>query len=111
MNKYIRKGDTVVCTAGNEKGRFGKVALRGSESVVVSGLNMKKRHVKRTQQGPGRIVEMEGPIHISNVRLAKPDGTALKVRVQVNKAGEKELVYTENNQAVVYRSVKREVKG
>lgn len=68
-NKAIRKGETVYVIAGNERGKTGTVLAYTGERVLVQGLNMRKKHVKRTQASPnGGIVEREMPIHVSNVK-------------------------------------------
>lgn len=67
--KSIRKGDTVFVIAGNERGKTGSVLAHSEGKVLVQGLNMRKKHVKRSQQNPnGGIVEREMPIHVSNVK-------------------------------------------
>jgi large subunit ribosomal protein L24 len=74
MQKFhVKKGDNVVVIAGTESGKSGKIlqVLRGKQRVIVEGLKMIKRHMRKSQQYPqGRIVEREGSIHISNVMLA-----------------------------------------
>ena len=68
--RHIKKGDTVYILSGNERGRSGKVidVLTGSERVVVEGLNMVKKHIRKNQDQPqGEIAEREGTIHWSNV--------------------------------------------
>ena len=81
MSKKIRRGDRVRVIAGNSKGKFGEVLSRGEETVVIQDVNMRKKHLKRTQESQGgRIVEMESPIHISNVCLCDKEGNPLKVR-------------------------------
>ena len=77
----IRRGDTVMVTAGNDKGKTGKVlrvdAAKGR--VVVEGVRLIKRHARPTQRNPkGGIVEREGSVHISNVSLYR-DGRKVKV--------------------------------
>jgi large subunit ribosomal protein L24 len=66
----IRKNDTVLVIAGKDRGKKGRVrrALPKSECVVVEGLNMIKRHsrARRAARQAG-IVELEAPIHVSNV--------------------------------------------
>lgn len=107
MSKWIRKGDQVVVIAGNDKGKAGEVLKRSEDRVVVQGVNIRKRHLKRNQQVPGgRIVEMEVPIHISNVSLADKQGNRVKVQVRTDEAGHKELVHKKGNKSV-YRSVKK----
>ena len=68
--RHIKKGDTVYILSGNERGKSGKVidVLTGNERVVVEGLNMLKKHIRKNQDQPqGEIAEREGTIHWSNV--------------------------------------------
>lgn len=108
MSKWIRTGDRVVVIAGNNKGKTGEVLSRSEERVLVQGVNIRKKHLKRTQetQGP-RIIDMEVPIHISNVALCDKEGNPLKLSVRVHNGGERELVYKTGAEEVVYRSVKK----
>ena len=82
----IKKGDKVVVIAGREKGKEGTVAkvLPKEEKVVITGLNMVKKHVKPNQAEPeGKITEKEAPIHVSNVALVDPKTKkATKVRYE-----------------------------
>ena len=68
----IRKNDTVIIIAGKDRGKKGKVrrTLPKEDRVIVEGLNMIKRHSRagRTARQAG-IIELEAPIHISNVML------------------------------------------
>ncbi|MGQ9545996.1 MAG: 50S ribosomal protein L24 [Dehalococcoidia bacterium] len=68
----IRKDDTVIVIAGKDRGKKGKVrlALPSENRVVVEGLNMIKRHsrARRAVRQAG-IIELEAPIHVSNVML------------------------------------------
>ncbi len=71
----IRKGDSVICIYGKDKGKQGIVqkALPKLNKVVVDGVNMRKKHVKPTQANPdGSIVEMFAPIDVSHVMLVDP---------------------------------------
>ncbi|PJF22876.1 MAG: 50S ribosomal protein L24 [Phototrophicales bacterium] len=74
----IKKGDTVEVIAGKEIGERGEVieVLPKQNRVVVSGINIMKRHEKAKQVGnqqiPAQIVEFEAPIHLSNVMLVCP---------------------------------------
>ncbi|HSX10216.1 MAG TPA: 50S ribosomal protein L24 [Chlamydiales bacterium] len=80
MGKWIKKGDRVLVIAGNDRGKSGEVLSRGEERILVQGINVRKKHLKPTQQtqGKGRIVEMEVPIHISNVCLCDKEGKRTK---------------------------------
>ena len=69
---HVRKGDRVQVISGNHKGAEGAVlqVLVGKDQVIVEGVRMIKKHAKPTQDRPeGGIIEREGPIHISNVKL------------------------------------------
>ena len=70
MNR-IRKGDNVVVITGKNKGQRGDVLRVDGDRVVVSNVNLVKRHTKPNPQAnqPGGIVEREASIHISNVQL------------------------------------------
>ena len=74
MSKKIKKGEEVIVIAGDHKGKKGKVlqVLRDKNRVIVEGINLIKKHEKKTQDNPqGSIVEREFPIHYSNVMLAE----------------------------------------
>ena len=71
---HVKKGDQVVVLAGKEKGKSGKIiaVLTKKSRVVVEGLQMIKKHTRKSQQNPnGAIVEREGSVHISNVKKAE----------------------------------------
>jgi len=71
---HVKKGDQVVVLSGKEKGKSGKIiaVLTKKSRVVVEGLQMIKKHTRKSQQNPnGAIVEREGSIHISNVKKAE----------------------------------------
>jgi large subunit ribosomal protein L24 len=71
---HVKKGDEVVVIAGTEKGKRGKIieVIRKQNRVIVEGVKMIKKHVRKSQQHPqGAIIEREGTIHISNVMKAE----------------------------------------
>ncbi len=74
MHKFhVKKGDEVVVIAGAEKGKRGKIIqiLRKKERVLVEGVKMVKKHMRKSQQHPqGAIITREAAIHLSNVMLA-----------------------------------------
>jgi large subunit ribosomal protein L24 len=75
MSKFhVKKGDQVTVISGKEKGKSGKIiaVLTDKQRVVVEGLQMIKKHTKKSQQNPnGAIIDREGSIHISNVKKAE----------------------------------------
>jgi large subunit ribosomal protein L24 len=106
-NKWIRKGDKVTVIAGNEKGQQGNVLRRTQDRVIIEGLNIRKKHVKPKQKMQAGIVEMEAPIHISNVSLCDNEGVPVKMKVRLNKEGNRELFYLKAGKEVVYRELKK----
>ena len=106
MSKWIRKGDQVVVIAGNEKGKVGNVITRSEDRILVQGVNIRKRHAKSKMRGaPSQILEMEKPIHISNVALSDKDGKPVKVKVRTLQDGEKELYYLKDGKDISHRKV------
>ena len=72
--RHVIKGDLVYVISGEDRGESGKIidVFPKTERVVVEGLNMIKKHVRKNQDQPqGEIVEREGTIHWSSVMLAK----------------------------------------
>ena len=70
----VKVGDKVVVIAGSDKGKEGKIikTLRAENRVVVEGVHIVKKHQKGNGQTAGGIVEMEAPIHASNVMIIDP---------------------------------------
>ena len=102
MNR-IRKGDQVIVTTGKDKGKKGEVVRVLGEKVVVSNINVVKRHTKPTPQAgqPGGVVEREAPIHISNVMLFNPaTGKGERVGFKVLEDGRKLRVFRSSGEAV-----------
>jgi large subunit ribosomal protein L24 len=72
----IKRDDEVVILAGKDKGKRGKVQkVLDNNKLLVSGVNMMKKHTKpNPQMGvAGGIVESEAPIQVSNVAIFNPD--------------------------------------
>lgn len=74
MQKII-KGDTVKLMLGKDNGKTGQVLriLNKDGKVYVEGANMSKRHVKKTAQNEGGIIELIKPVNLSNVMLVCPN--------------------------------------
>lgn len=72
----VRKNDTVLVIAGEDKGAKGKVlrSIPASNRVVVDGVNVQKRHTKaRSARETSGILEQSGPIDVSNVMVICPN--------------------------------------
>ena len=107
MSKWIKKGDKVLVIAGNDRGRSGTVLRRKGEKVVIQGMNIHKKHAKRRAQvQTPSIIEMEMPMHISNVCLCDDEGKRIDVKAHRTKK-EKELVYLKGEKKVVLRTLKK----
>ena len=90
---HIKKNDTVVVLAGEDKGKTGKVlkVLVEKNRALVEGVNMVSKSTKPSAKNPqGGIVKQEAPIHISNLSLVDPkSGKATRVGIKVTEGGKK----------------------
>jgi len=97
----LKEGDKVEVIAGKDKGKEGKITrvLKCSNKVVVEGANIVKKHVKPNGQTAGSIIEMEAPIHASNVMMIDPK-TNKRTRVghTTDKKGKKVRVSKKSNE-------------
>jgi large subunit ribosomal protein L24 len=76
MAQRIKKGDTVVVLAGNDKGKTGEVirVLTKDDKVVVQGVNRVYRHMRPSRRHPqGGRIQKEMPLHVSNVLPVDPE--------------------------------------
>ena len=90
---HIKKDDTVIVLAGEDKGKTGKVLIGLVEKnrAIVEGVNIVSKSAKPSAKNPqGGIVKMEAPIHISNLSLIDPkSGKATRVAVKKTDDGKK----------------------
>jgi large subunit ribosomal protein L24 len=72
--RKIRSGDTVLVISGRNKGQQGRVRqnLIERDRVVIEGVNIVKKHIKRGRARQAGIVEVEAALHVSNVKLICP---------------------------------------
>lgn len=88
---HIKKGDTVIVNAGDNKGQTGKVVkvLVSKNRAVVEGVNMVSKSQKPSAKNPqGGIVKVEAPIHISNLNVVDPKtGKATRIGRRLNEKG------------------------
>jgi large subunit ribosomal protein L24 len=88
----LKKNDNVKVLAGKDKGKSGRILKvdRESERVVVQGVNLvKKTMKKRNQQDQGGIKEIEAPIHVSNVALVLKNGQTTRIGSKIDENGNK----------------------
>ncbi len=92
MTLRIKKGDKVQIIAGKDKGKQGEVlrVIPDASKLVVTGVNLIKKHVKPSRVSEGGIVTREAPLHYSNVALLDPkDGKPTRYGVKVLDGGRK----------------------
>ena len=90
---HIKKGDTVIVNAGDDRGKQGRVVrvLVSKNKAVVEGVNVVSKSTKPSAKHPqGGIVKMEAPIHVSNLSLIDPkSGKSTRIGRRVNEDGVK----------------------
>ncbi|MCH9023407.1 MAG: 50S ribosomal protein L24 [Planctomycetes bacterium] len=93
---HVKKGDTVEVITGDDIGARGKVLSVNprKKTVVIEGVNTAYKHVKPSRRNPqGGRLQMERPIHISNVLPVNPkNNKAARVRFNVESDGTKQRV-------------------
>jgi len=85
---HVGRGDTVKVISGNHRGSSGKVlnVLPAKQQVIIEGVRMIKKHQRKSQDNPnGAIIQREGPIHISNVKLVEAPAAPEKKKEKAKK--------------------------
>ena len=99
----IKKGDQVIVVAGKDKGKRGDVVRVDGDRVIVSNVNIVKRHTKPNPQAgqPGGIIEREAPIHVSNVMPFNPaTGKGERIGIKVPEDGRRIRVFRSSGEAL-----------
>ena len=100
----IKKGDKVIVIAGDYKDlstvRNVQRVIPEKDRVVVEDVNMRKKHMKPTNENQGGIVEINAPIHISNVMLVDPK-SGEPTRVGRRKDGDKIVRYSKKSDEII----------
>ncbi|MDE7142043.1 MAG: 50S ribosomal protein L24 [Muribaculaceae bacterium] len=104
MKLHIKKGDTVVVLAGDDKGSKGRVLSVDSKKyrAVVEGVNMVTKATKPSAQHPqGGLIKKEAPINISTLSLVDPQsGKATRIAIKVKENGEKVRVAKKSGEEI-----------
>ena len=99
----FKTGDKVCVIAGKDKGKEGKIikTLAKENKVVVENVNVVKKHQKGNGQTPGGIVDVESPIHASNVMIIDPK-TKKPTRIghKIDKDGKKIRISKKSNSSL-----------
>lgn len=100
----IKKNDKVIVIAGKDRGKMGKIlrVYPKANRVVVEKINIIKKAKRRTQQDQqGGFVELESPIHVSNVMLVdKKTNQPTRFGISVLKDGTKVRISKKSGEAV-----------
>lgn len=102
MNKIVT-GDQVVVISGRNKGLRGTVRKihKDTDRVTVEGVNIVKKHIKAGRARQTGIVEVEAPLHISNVMLVDPEtGEPTRVGIRRNADGKNERYSKKTNNTI-----------
>ena len=98
----LKTGDKVVVIAGANKGKEGKITKVLGDKVIVEGVNIAKKHLKpKNNNGTGEIVEVERPIHRSNVMIVDPKTKKpTRVKIDFDKNGKKIRISKKSNEKI-----------
>ena len=104
VNLPVVRGDQVQVVRGDDKGKRGEVirVYPKKGRITVKGVNIVKRHRKaRSAEEQSGIIEMEAPIHVSNVMLIDPkSGEPTRTRMRVDEDGTKERISVKSGEAI-----------
>jgi large subunit ribosomal protein L24 len=87
---HVKKGDTVLVIAGDDKGKKGRVieVFNAEKRALVEGINIVSRHTKpNAQNQQGGIIKKEAPVNISNLKVVDKAGNATRVGRKVTAEG------------------------
>jgi large subunit ribosomal protein L24 len=104
MRMPVVRGDQVQVVRGDDKGKRGEVirVFPKKGRITVKGVNIVKKHRKaRTAEEQSGIIEMEAPIHVSNVMLIDPKtGAPTRTRMRIDEDGTKERISIKSGDAI-----------
>lgn len=102
--RKIKAGDTIVVITGDDKGKKGKVLSVSGNRIIVEGVNIMKKFVKKDALGKnqaGTVVEIERPFQVSNVQIIDPkSGKGTKVAFEMQD-GKKVRVSKKSKEVIV----------
>ena len=101
-SKKFKKGDEIIVISGASKGKVGKIISILGQKVTVEKINLRKIHKKPTSSEPGKIINKERPINISNIAHVE-DGKPQKVKIESGH-GDKKL-----NKVRIFKKSKKQV--
>ncbi len=110
MALHVKKGDSVEIIAGDHKGATGKVlhVMPRENKVIVQGHNLVKKHVRPSRKNPqGGRINVEQPIHISNVLPVSPKSSkGSRIHYQFSEDGSKRKVTADGSEIGIVKKAK-----
>lgn len=106
--RKIRRGDEVVVISGKNKGQRGKVRVNmvSDDRVVIEGVNIVIKHIKRGRARQAGRIEVEAPLHVSKVMLVCPNcAKPTRVGVRADNAGKNERFCKKCDGAIVAKDL------
>ncbi|HHW4678221.1 MAG TPA: 50S ribosomal protein L24 [Xylella sp.] len=103
MASRLRKGDQVIVIAGKEKGKRGEIVSVTDRRVIISNVNIMKRHTKPNPSlgVSGGVIDREAPVHVSNVQILNPStGKPDRVGFKILDDGSKLRVFRSSGEAI-----------
>lgn len=101
---HVKQGDYVQIISGKHKGKTGKITkiIYKKQQVIVENTNLKTKHIQPKQEkDTGKIIQIEGPIHSSNVMLYSVDEKiASRFRYKKNNKNKKQKVLIKNSEII-----------
>lgn len=106
MKTKLKKGQTVKLIVGADKGKTGEIIklFPSTYSALVKGLNIKKKHQKPTKEQKGGIVNIEKPVHLSNLKVidGKKDTKIIK-KIELKKTDDKKTVEKRGKEKKIFK--------
>lgn len=99
----IKVNDNVLVITGKDRGKSGKVikTLSKDEKVVVEKVNMRTKHIKKSQTRPGSKITFEAPMNVSNVMAVCPScKKSTRVGYKKLESGKKQRICKKCNESL-----------
>ena len=104
MKLHVKKGDTVLVIAGNDKGKQGKVMSVDvkSQRAIVEGVRIMSKHTRPNAEHPqGGIIKQEAPIHISNLMVVDKSGKPTRIGRKKDEKTGKSIRYSKKTGEII----------
>ena len=110
----LSHGDSVIVISGKDKGKKGTImrVLVAQERVIVSGVNMVTKHIKKTAQTEGKKIKFEASMHISKVQIVDPKtGKPSRIGYRIDPKTHKKVRFAKLSGSVLSKVKVEEVAG